>query len=379
MRNLFIFLFAFSSLLLQAQSFVQIGSLPPPITDVDYDQNGVRFAISQDGKVYKGETQILTVPCLMNNEFGLVGLEVKGSNLYFHVSGVDTVQRVISYNLKSTLYDTLVEVSYKTIPFAYNHVGGDIVISDGYLYCSFGYGIIDLAAQELTNYRGKLLAINLEDKSIGIASFGLRNPFRFDVDGEYAYIGDVGSKPSVQQPWEFEEINYFNPYQDTLINYGWPCFEGDSIRPSHPQELCEEYEPVYPIYTYTANPSRAITGGVFWQDNWYFCDQYTRKGGYVDTNWHVTIIDGVFPAFVTGMTVNPLSDKLILCNYNGKIYQYVPPIIVNDPKVPPGGTRSQRGLQTGFIDMYGEYWTAPPTTGIYYVIEEGRTHFIFIK
>lgn len=56
-----------------------------------------------------------------------------------------------------------------------------------------------------------------------IVAYGLRNPFRFAFrpGTDELWLGDVG--------WtRFEEINAFRtgPDQDTVPNFGWPCYEG---------------------------------------------------------------------------------------------------------------------------------------------------------
>lgn len=50
-----------------------------------------------------------------------------------------------------------------------------------------------------------------------ILAKGLRNPFRLVIDGNIAFIGDVGSN--------YEEINSFDYTRNTL-NFGWPTHDG---------------------------------------------------------------------------------------------------------------------------------------------------------
>ncbi len=56
---------------------------------------------------------------------------------------------------------------------------------------------------------------------------GFRNPYRFAVsDSGEIYVGDVG--------WgTWEEINRFPTGADSVLNFGWPCFEGVGRQPGY--------------------------------------------------------------------------------------------------------------------------------------------------
>ena len=53
-----------------------------------------------------------------------------------------------------------------------------------------------------------------------IIAYGLRNPFRFAISpDDELWVGDVG--------WtEWEELNHFPTDPPSVVNFGWPCYEG---------------------------------------------------------------------------------------------------------------------------------------------------------
>ncbi len=118
------------------------------------------------------------------------------------------------------------------------HRGGMLQFGpDGYLWYGLGDGgQYDLNPQNLATLQGSLLRIDVDGElpygvpednpfaggggSPEIWAYGLRNPWRFSVDGgdELVYIGDVG-----QEQWE--EINVV-PLWAPGANFGWPNMEG---------------------------------------------------------------------------------------------------------------------------------------------------------
>lgn len=72
----------------------------------------------------------------------------------------------------------------------------------------------------------KNAANEVDTKAPRILAYGMRNPFRFVVKpgSDDVYVGDVG--------WEeWEEINHLTSPPASgqkAVNFGWPCYEGDS-------------------------------------------------------------------------------------------------------------------------------------------------------
>ena len=147
---------------------------------------------------------------------------------------------------------------------SFNHNGGDLRFGhDAKLYVAVGENQTPLAAQSLTNLKGKLLRINSdgtipEDNPFytstsgnarAIWALGLRNPFTFTIKRSTGtiYVNDVG-----QETWE--EINL----GAAGANYGWPETEGFTDDPRYTS-------PVY-AYSHTSGSVTgcAITGGAFY-------------------------------------------------------------------------------------------------------------------
>jgi hypothetical protein len=126
-----------------------------------------------------------------------------------------------------------------------------------------------------------LASSGLSENAKRIVAYGLRNPFRFTErpgTGEI-WVGDVG--------WNtWEEVNRIPPLPDdgsaTLMNFGWPCFEGRG----HTQDYGTADLPVCvslyanhdgggrtpwtpPWYTYVHTASSDITGLVFYTGTSY--------------------------------------------------------------------------------------------------------------
>jgi glucose/arabinose dehydrogenase len=158
-----------------------------------------------------------------------------------------------------------------------NHNGGQILFgSDGYLYISLGDGGSGgdplNTAQDLKNLLGKLLRIDVDNKTEGknysvptdnpfagnsigykeeIYAYGLRNVWRFSFDEQNRlWAADVG-----QNKWE--EINLIEKGK----NYGWRIMEAKHCY--NPETDCDTAGLVPPIWEYGHNDMGgfSITGG----------------------------------------------------------------------------------------------------------------------
>lgn len=83
-------------------------------------------------------------------------------------------------------------------------------------------------------------------------AYGLRNPWRIDIDVEtdLIYIADVGQEGA-------EEVNIV-PVAEGGLNFGWPITEGSSCLAEDP---CDPSEFVLPEFEFGRNGSCAIIGG----------------------------------------------------------------------------------------------------------------------
>lgn len=355
-------------LVAQPVAFVEYDDYDYVVTDIAFNEEGLIFVAKQDGTVFLEGDTLVKFPCWNSNEMGLVGLDYANAAIYAHVSGLDTVQRVIKYGIYTQKFDTIVEVDYH-YPFNKNHRGGDIVVEDSILYCSFGYGALGRDAQDLDTYKGKLLKINLNTSVIDIVEFGLRNPYRFDFNFELncGYIGDVGFR-------SFEEVNYFTGNY-SLVNCGWPCFEGDSLIMDS-DSICTGFAYSFPEFTYRhVNDGTAIIGGAYWDYNWYFCDHYTGDGYFMDTllqehKMPVPPGDSLplkFPLYVTGMAVNPYTNELFICSWGGQIYVAEP--LITSTQEPPHDEGVDVLLSEGpdiYVDVFGRIVPTPLIPGTYW-------------
>jgi len=117
------------------------------------------------------------------------------------------------------------------------HKGGGMEFDtrDNRLYVGLGDDRLLLIAQSDRSPKGKIVRFDVDKvprDARGAATlpeeiwvFGLRNPWRFDVDvaGGQIFIGEVGD-----QQWE--EVN-LAPLSLPGFNFGWPCLEGPYVFP----------------------------------------------------------------------------------------------------------------------------------------------------
>jgi len=238
------------------------------------------------------------------NERGLLGVAVDPGwpsrpYLYFHFTRTPgntvyiaryTASGDLSDGTSTNLslgdrYDILTDVPDN----AQNHNGGTLRFGiDGMLYASFGEDAFNCAAQDSTDLRGVILRLDVSglpsggggppakslitppdnpfpstNANAGLTfAFGLRNPFRFDIDSEtgHLYIGDVGER-------YFEEMDEATGGE----NFGWPYREGTNVR--DPNGCNEPGGPgsqtyVDPIggYDRTSLSTAAIIGGPRYRD-----------------------------------------------------------------------------------------------------------------
>ena len=177
----------------------------------------------------------------------------------------------------------LLDIRHRT---AANHNGGQLQWGpEDNLYISTGDGGTGGGpAQDKGSLLGKILRIKpLRRKGPGpysipkdnpfvgkpgkneIFSRGLRNPWRFSLDGRKIAIGDVGEN-------SFEEVDYERLRRASGANFGWNHYEGNSqlgsAIPGHDG----------PIHTYPHSGDRcAITGGYVSHDG----DVPALRGRYV--------------------------------------------------------------------------------------------------
>lgn len=230
-------------------------------------------------------------PLVINNggEQGLLAMAFHpnyASNGFFYVNYINNSgDTVISRFTRSTAdtADSGSELILMTIsqPFG-NHNGGDMHFgpNDGYLYISTGDGGSGgdpgNRAQNLGVLLGKMLRIDVDGTSNGnygipvdnpfvsntaaldeIWAYGLRNPWKFSFDRNNGdmWIADVGQSNR-------EEIDRVLASSSGGENYGWKCYEGNSVFDT---AGCPPMNTLtFPVaeYAYGGSPFKcSITGG----------------------------------------------------------------------------------------------------------------------
>lgn len=144
------------------------------------------------------------------------------------------------------------------------HQGGGLRFGpDGYLYIAFGDGGNRGLAQQLDNWYGGMLRIDVDnglpysvplDNPLlpGVApelwAWGFRNPWSWSFDratGEL-WVGDVGES-------DWEEVNRV----EKGGNYGWPVREGNQCFRGN----CDRADLIDPVWQYGHDQGCSITGG----------------------------------------------------------------------------------------------------------------------
>ena len=180
------------------------------------------------------------------------------------------------------------------------HYAGMVMFGpDGYLYISSGDGAAGkVTGQSIDDYFGAILRIDVDsgdpfaipagnpyadvDGAEPVWATGLRNPWRFTIDGDMMYIADVGQA-------DIEEVNVVS-LSDAGVNFGWSTMEGsDCFSPSD----CDKTGLELPIYEYTHSDGCSITGGHVYRGesmpelhgHYFFsdwCDSWIRTLVYTD-------------------------------------------------------------------------------------------------
>jgi len=284
------------------------------VTDITHAGDDRLFIVEQTGRIhiYGGGT-ILATPYLNittrvhnGGEMGLLGLAFHpdyATNGYFFVNYTTQVSetrttRVSRFSVddnNANLADSTSELILLEFSQTYsNHNGGAIHFGpDGYLYIAVGDGGSandpDEESQDLSSLLGNMLRIDVDvaagnlpdcdtsgnsnyrippdnpfvDGTGGVCdeiwAAGMRNPWRFSFDRDTGdlWIADVGQ-------WAWEEIDFEPAGFAGGRNYGWDCYEGNSVNTNDPSPACTgtstDYD--FPVFEYQHVSGRcSITGG----------------------------------------------------------------------------------------------------------------------
>lgn len=205
----------------------------------------------------------------------------------------------------SNAADTLSELVIFDLPKDNTlHFGSTLMFgADDYLYISLGDDGVGDNSQDLTNFHGSILRIDVDNPSGGnnygipvdnpfvgnpngfkeeIWAFGLRNPWRFTFDpfDDSMWLGDVGLNDA-------EEIDIILKGR----NYGWPLLEGLQCYVPNPCDTdTVGLDLVDPIWVYDPPIAQAVAGGHVYRG--------TRHPGlvgkYIYTDFQVGKIWGLY-------------------------------------------------------------------------------------
>ena len=322
------------------------------------------FVVERAGQIYtfannptvSQRTQFIDISSRiqLQGECGLLGLAFHPnyeSNRYFYVFYVNeapfqsVVSRFTASAANPNLADPATELPLLTVSQnGFFHKGGCLEFGpDGYLYISLGEDGTPENAQSLTNLKGKVLRIDVNNPSGGrqygiptgnpfkgnpngyreeIWAYGFRNPWRFSCDDQTGdlWMGDVGQN-------EWEEVDFLRKGR----NYGWPLMEGGSC---YQPPSCDtlNLDLVLPVATYPHNGSASITGGCVYRGptvpslygDYIFADYITGQIWYLDpdnnpSNEHL-IIDTTLNITAFGTDAD---GELYFSAFEGQIYRFV--------------------------------------------------------
>lgn len=155
-------------------------------------------------------------------------LAVKGSTLYvFSTQSFARVPSTISaVNLKSLRRRAVLSIPTPVPGERNGHFGGQVAIGPGgELFVSTGDGGNSKAPdpygapQDPRNPYGKLLEVDPASGAWTVWGMGLRNPFRFSIEGGSILVADVGHD-------RMEEMTRVDLAAKPPVNFGWSYFEG---------------------------------------------------------------------------------------------------------------------------------------------------------
>jgi glucose/arabinose dehydrogenase len=281
-------------------------------------QSGAIRIANPDGTLKPNNFLTLTTATISTGgERGLLGLVFHpqyATNGFFYVNytragdGATVISRYSVDPLNPDLALAASGMPLLTIaqPFA-NHNGGTLRFGpDGYLYIGMGDGgdggDPGNRAQNINENLGKMLRIDVngdltpgtynipgDNPYVGVAgndeiwAIGLRNPWKFSFDrltGDL-WIADVGQG-------SIEEINHVASTAPGL-NYGWKCYEGNSVYTAGCAQTGVTY--TFPVASYThSGGACSITGGYVYTgtqypnmlNKYFFADYCVNRIGMVD-------------------------------------------------------------------------------------------------
>lgn len=284
-------------------------------------QNGQIKILNSDGTT--NSTLFLNVSSLISSggERGLLGLAFHpdySTNGYFYINYTNTSgNTVVARYSRSTTNPDVADPASAQIVLTVNqpssnHNGGCLRFGpDGYLYISMGdgggAGDTSNNAQNINSLLGKMLRIDVDNGSpysspagnpyVGVGgadeiyATGLRNAWKFSFDSSTGdmWIADVGQNA-------IEEINKVTSGTGAGLNFGWRCYEGNSVYNSSGCQPASAYTMPFTQYAHSLNGGCSITGGYVYrgamypalQGKYIFSDYCNNRIGMADATGSLT-------------------------------------------------------------------------------------------
>jgi glucose/arabinose dehydrogenase len=254
---------------LESLAYEEIAAVEFPIHMVTWGESAL--IATKDGQVWAfengelGDAPLLDISDQVRNdgEQGFLAIAVHPgdeSRVFAHYSDNDgdTVVSELAWDGEALGAE---EVIFTHDQPASNHNGGMIQFgADGALYLGLGDGgrsnDVFGNGQNTETLLGGLVRIDVDGGGEPtLWQYGLRNPWRFWIDGDSIYIADVGQNA-------FEEINLAS--LDEGHNYGWPITEG--LHCFSPASGCDTEGLTLPIVEVGHGDAGtcSITGGVLY-------------------------------------------------------------------------------------------------------------------
>ncbi|MGB7859000.1 MAG: PQQ-dependent sugar dehydrogenase, partial [Acidimicrobiia bacterium] len=257
--------------------YEEVATLDFPVQLVARPGESISYVATKDGRIWTIEAggvsaaPILDIRSQVANqgERGLLAISLHPTDptrLFVHYSSSDGGDTVVSeFGFEpagSTVEPSTERVLLRLDQPAGNHNGGMIQFGpDGRLYLGLGdgggggdtYG----NGQNTESLLGGLVAIEVDgEPSPQLFQYGLRNPWRFWIEGSTIYVADVGQGA-------FEEVSVAPLTQD--VNYGWPITEG--LHCFSPRSGCDTTGLTLPVIEVSHGDAGtcSITGGVVYR------------------------------------------------------------------------------------------------------------------
>lgn len=332
---------------LSALAYEPVVSLEFPVQLIPRPGSEVLYIATRAGRIFSfdgealGGTPVLDISDRVRSggEQGLLSITLHPddpSRLFAHYSDNDGDTVVSEFSMMS---DSSADPESERVIFtldqpASNHNGGMIQFGpDGLLYLGLGDGggANDQFGngQNQDSLLGGLVTLSVDgDANPTLFSYGLRNPWRFWIEGEAIYIADVGQNA-------YEEVSVTELVPD--VNYGWPITEG--LHCFRPASGCDTTGITLPLIEVEHGDAGAcsITGGLVYRGaaipeiaGHYFysdyCGGYLRSFRYEDgsavdqTDWTDQV--GV-AGQVTGFGVDG-DGEMYLTTADGAVLKVVP-------------------------------------------------------